>query len=151
MFQVLDYFGHMHIIMFSKSFFYELQSGLLEKIVWMAWSDCQVRIFYYFWMVFNSLPPILTFILFITKHSFISDNFRKQRCRKPKTVWRKKVLWWSWQGMESLTVEVSLLEFSGRICQVLLTFANPHSLTCRFLYIDDIVLIVHHFGTNPWD
>ena len=28
--------------MFSTSFFYDLQSRLLEKVVWLVWSECQV-------------------------------------------------------------------------------------------------------------
>ena len=29
--------------MFSKTFFYNMQSNLLDKIVWLTWSDCQVK------------------------------------------------------------------------------------------------------------
>ena len=31
----------MNIFMFGKSFFYQLQSTRLEKIIWMLWSNCQ--------------------------------------------------------------------------------------------------------------
>ena len=41
-FQILEYFSHLRMYMFSKTFFYNVQSGLLEKIVWLVWSDCQV-------------------------------------------------------------------------------------------------------------
>ena len=41
--QVIDLFFHLKIAMFSQSYYYSLKKDWLDKIVWLVWSDCQVR------------------------------------------------------------------------------------------------------------
>ena len=40
--QVQEYFSHLRICHDGQTFYYNLQRNLLEKVVWLAWSDCQV-------------------------------------------------------------------------------------------------------------
>ena len=39
--QVLEFFSQIKIYMFSKTFYYDLKSGWLNKVVWLVWSECQ--------------------------------------------------------------------------------------------------------------
>ena len=39
--KVLDFFSHMKMYMFGKSYFYNIKSKVLDKVIWMTWSDCQ--------------------------------------------------------------------------------------------------------------
>ena len=85
------------------------------------------------------------------KKSFISNIFRKLRCRKQKIVWLK-VHWSSWQVMGSSTVEVSyaldLLTYTACAPYCCCNCCNHATYQPNPNFIEyDIVVI----DTNPWD